>query len=59
MEASFELFETTMDFLTGQRVEVSAGARYESYRMIDLEFAGRTLNCSVSLGPFPRWARER
>ena len=63
MEASFEFFARMMDFLTRQRVEesagVSAGARSESYRMIDLGFAGRMLNCSVSLGPFRRWARER
>ena len=59
MEASFEFFARMMGFLIGQRVEVSAGARFESYGMIDLGFAGRMLSCSVSLGPFPRWDRER
>ena len=58
MEASLDFSASSMDILSGQRVEVSAGARYESYRMIDLGFAGRMSSCSVFLGPFRRWARE-
>lgn len=57
--AFFEVLGMTMSSLVGRRLEVSSGTQYESYWTTGPEFAGRMLNCSVCLGPFPRWARER
>lgn len=59
MEASSEVFGTMMGCLTGRRMKVSSGARYQSYWTSGPGVAGRRLNCSVCLDPFPRWDRER
>ncbi len=58
MEASFEVLEATKVCLTGQRMKVFSGARYEKHRMSGPGLAGRMLNCSACLGPFRRWDQE-
>ena len=58
MEASFEVLETTMGCLTGQRMKVFSGARYEKHWMSGPGFAGRMSNCTACLAPFRRWDQE-
>lgn len=59
MEASFVVFGMMMGCLTGRRMWVSSGARWESHWRSGPRVAGQKWNCNGCLGLSLHWARER